>query len=187
MAKDKGQRTYEEHAFLMWHSHQIHHSRLSGMPMMLSSLSNYTETMQQYECKPWRANLRLTWWSLNGSSHFNTCELTTDVAIEFDERNNVFAEYINYMKTPVGYNVKQNKNALQFKNHQFNISLWASCQKTCVLIVNNTGCTLFTLFMEHDILVNAFLTELTFMLLQICWPLIRDHYLSPEMSPKTER
>lgn len=41
-------------------------------------------------------------------------------------------------------------------------------KKKRVLIVNNTGCTLFTLFMEHDILVNAYLTELTFMLLQIC-------------------
>lgn len=68
MAKDKGQRTYEEHAFLMWHSHQIHHSGLSRMPMTLYSSSNYSETMQQYECKPWRANVRLTGRSLNSSA-----------------------------------------------------------------------------------------------------------------------
>lgn len=49
MAIDKGQRTYEEHAFLMWHPHQIHHSGLSRMPMTLCSSSNYRETEEQYE------------------------------------------------------------------------------------------------------------------------------------------
>lgn len=57
MAKDKGQRTYEEHAFLMWHPHQIHHSGLNRMPMTLYSSCNYRETMQQYERKLWRAHL----------------------------------------------------------------------------------------------------------------------------------
>lgn len=88
MAKDKGQRTYEEHAFLMWHSHQIHHSGLSRMPMTLYSSSNYSETMQQYECKPWRAHLPLTWRSLNSSAlHLLwawTCDLYFDIGVMFD-------------------------------------------------------------------------------------------------------
>lgn len=88
MAKDKGQRTYEEHAFLMWHSHQIHHSGLSRMPMTLCSSSNYSETTQQYECKPWRAHLPLTWRSLNSSLPYLqwawTCELHIDAGVVFD-------------------------------------------------------------------------------------------------------
>lgn len=87
MAKDKGQRTYEEHAFLMWHPHQIHHSGLSRMPMTLYSTSNYSETMHQYEWKPWRAHLPLTWQSLNTSVLYLlliwTCELYIGVGVVF--------------------------------------------------------------------------------------------------------
>lgn len=54
MAKDKGQRTYEEHAFLMWHPHQIHHSGLNWMTMMFYFSSNYRNTVQQGKCKLWR-------------------------------------------------------------------------------------------------------------------------------------
>lgn len=75
MAIDKGQRTYEEHAFLMWHPHQIHHIGLSRMPMTLCSSSNYRETKQQYEWKLWRAHLPLTWQSLNSSVLCVYCEL----------------------------------------------------------------------------------------------------------------
>lgn len=100
MAKDKGQRTYEEHAFLMWHSHQIHHSGLSRMPMTLYSSSNYSETMQQYECSPWRAHLPLTWRSLNSSVlHLLrawTCELYIDIVV-FDYEITCFSK--RYSKT----------------------------------------------------------------------------------------
>lgn len=88
MAKDKGQRTYEEHAFLMWHSHQIHHSGPSRMPMTLYSSPNYSQTAKQYECKPWRANLRLTRQTVKRSAlHLLwacTCELYSDAAVVFD-------------------------------------------------------------------------------------------------------
>lgn len=102
MAKDKGQRTYEEHAFLMWHAHQIHHSGLSRMPMTLYSSSNYSQTMQQYEYKPWRAHLPLTWRSLMNSSALHlawawTCELRVDIGVVFDEEITCFPEA--YSKT----------------------------------------------------------------------------------------
>lgn len=89
MAKDKGQRTYEEHAFLMWHSHQIHHSGLSRMPMTLYSSSNYSEATRQYECKPWRAHLPLTCRrpkQFSTSSPFEawTCEPCVDSGVVFD-------------------------------------------------------------------------------------------------------
>lgn len=84
MAEDKGQRTYEEHAFLMWHPHQIHHSGLSRMPMTLYSSSNYSETMHQYECKPWRAHLPLTWQSLNTSVLHLLLAWTCELGVVFD-------------------------------------------------------------------------------------------------------
>lgn len=67
MAIDKGQRTHEEHAFLMWHPHQTHHSGLSRMPMTLCSSSNYRQAKQQCACKLWRACLPPTRRRLSSS------------------------------------------------------------------------------------------------------------------------
>lgn len=51
----------------------------------------------------------------------------------------------------------------------------------CVLMVNNAGGVMplqSTLFIQHDIPLNADLTRLTFVLLRICWPLLCAHYLT---------
>lgn len=134
MAKDKGQRTYEEHAFLMWHPHQIHHSGLSRMPRTLYSSSNYSETSPQYECKLWRAHLPLTWQTPNSSSlvSLNLWTLCWRCCSIWLENNVVFSEIFWSVPRKCRTGGKVWKT-----NHQSNVratlsSLCASCEENDV-------------------------------------------------------
>lgn len=94
MAKDKGQRTYEEHAFLMWRPHQIHHRGLSRMSMIFSSSCNRRETIQQYEWKLLRMHHPATWWSLSSSILHRMWALCFGAGVMFNENKTCYSRGI---------------------------------------------------------------------------------------------